>query len=200
MNLNTGWVQENSNGTTNGSSWQVSVELGLQSTRGTVRSNNLSPDNLSSLVWLWSLLVTTLGSSQVGNSLSQIEFSLFLGSQTFKSDQDSVTVLSRLVSLESENDTSWVESVIYLMLLFVLVVNDECDTKRNYLVRKLVWKNDFGGNSEVCVCSTFKASNLFEKAFSDDKNFDFKLFDVTKANLTAMNEWNTHVLLLWWRW
>lgn len=94
FNLDVGWVQHDSNRSTEGLWWQVLLEVGSDNTVVTVGSGNLTPDN--------SDLGTSdlLGSSvDVSNSLTQVELSVSWSLDTFDLNQGDVWVGNALRTL-----------------------------------------------------------------------------------------------------
>lgn len=92
--LDVGWVQEDSNRSTEGLGWQIVSEGGSNDTRVTVSSGDFAPHN--------SNLGTSdfLGSSvNVGDTLTQIELSFLWSGNTFNLNQRDIWVVNSLRSL-----------------------------------------------------------------------------------------------------
>lgn len=92
--LDVRWVQEDSDRSTESLSWQVRSECSSNDTGVTVCSVDLTPDN--------SDLGTSdfLGASvDIGDSLTQVELSVFWVGNTFNLDQRDVWVVNALGSL-----------------------------------------------------------------------------------------------------
>lgn len=105
FNLDVGWVQHDSNRSTEGLWWQVLLEVGSHDTVRTVGSGNLTPDD--------SDLGTShfLGSSvHVSNSLTQVELSILRSLDTVDLNQRNV----------------WVGNVLRTLVGQVLTLNVHC--------------------------------------------------------------------------
>lgn len=111
FNLNVGWVQHDSNRSTEGLWWQVLLEVGSHNTVGTVGSGNLTPDN--------SDLGTSdlLGSSvHVSDSLTQVELSVSWVLDTLNLNQRNVWVgnaLRTLVGQVLTLNVHWMLVLVY---------------------------------------------------------------------------------------
>ncbi|KAF7584943.1 hypothetical protein EJF18_11106 [Clavispora lusitaniae] len=105
FNLDVGWVQHDSNRSTEGLWWQVLLEFGSDNTVVTVSSGHLTPDN-SDLG-----ASDLLGSSvDVSDSLTQVELSVLWVLNTFDLDQRDV----------------WVGDVLRTLVGDVLTLNVHC--------------------------------------------------------------------------
>lgn len=112
FNLDVGWVQHDSNRSTEGLWWQVLLEVGSDNTVVTVGSGNLTPDN--------SDLGTSdfLGSSvDVSDSLTQVELSVSWSLDTFDLNQGDV----------------WVGNALRTLVGDVLTLNVHCNVSMEYL-------------------------------------------------------------------